>query len=715
MSGNNPGTLQLATVAFSTGINANGTLDRVNGWDWNGDTPATFGAVNESAHKWGGGAAATNGGTVTYAFDTGSDWTPAEQGIFTAGLALWSDEANIAFVQAPFPLGAELTFYRYGTATAPSPLESGAYETDSYSSGNPGDSTVPATQSAYISIDTGQPQWSDLSSFTYDGGYGPQTVVHEEGHAIGLMHTGPYNGNVNPATEQWNATDTRLWSIMSYIQPNNAAAKYYASYPVTGTQWNGNYPTTPMALDILGAQRIYGMPAATPLSGGQIFGFNCNVAGAAEPFFDFTKNTNPVITIWDEGGNNTLDLGGFATASIVNLNAGSFSSADGMTNNICIAYGTTIDTAIGSGGGDTFYVNPDNDTIYGQGSYNTVVFPGDFSDYGIVNANGTVTVTDRNVGQGGTDTLTDIQLLEFADQAILACFAAGTRILTGRGEIPVEALREGDAVATARGDPLPIVWLGHRRVDCRRHPRPDLLWPVCVRAGAFAHGLPARDLWLSPDHAVFSEHVLIPIKHLVNGASIEQVPLDEVSYWHVELPRHAVIRAEGLPVESYLDTGNRAAFANGARYLALHPDFFPRSWDDACAPLCTSGAPLTAARRALLARAAQLPPQPADPHLLVAGRTIRPAAVKRTAGGRLHRFLLPAGSAMVRIVPPGAAIAGIVADGKLLPRNGDSCLLLPPSPRPMLLDLLLRHSMPSRPKNSVARRPDAGPLRFAIG
>jgi hypothetical protein len=39
------------------------------------------------------------------------------------------------------------------------------------------------------------------------------------------------------------------------------------------------------------------------------------------------------------------------------------------------------------------------------------------------------------------------------------------------------------------------------------------------------------------------------------------------------LPRHAVILAEGLPAESYLDTGNRAAFSNGGDAIAAHPEF----------------------------------------------------------------------------------------------------------------------------------------------
>jgi hypothetical protein len=83
---------------------------------------------------------------------------------------------------------------------------------------------------------------------------------------------------------------------------------------------------------------------------------------------------------------------------------------------------------------------------------------------------------------------------------------------------------------------------------------------VRVRAGAFGVGVPNRDLLLSPDHAVYFEGCLIPVRHLINGRTIAQEKVDRVSYYHVELTRHAVLLAEGLACESYLDTGNRGAF-----------------------------------------------------------------------------------------------------------------------------------------------------------
>jgi hypothetical protein len=114
--------------------------------------------------------------------------------------------------------------------------------------------------------------------------------------------------------------------------------------------------------------------------------------------------------------------------------------------------------------------------------------------------------------------------------------------------------------------------------------------------------MPCSDLWLSPDHAVFVDDVLIPIQYLINGSNVAQEPRDEVTYYHVELARHDVLLAEGLPCESYLDTGNRSNFANEGTSLALHPDFSSLTWEAlGCAPLVVTGPTLEAVQHRLQA------------------------------------------------------------------------------------------------------------------
>ncbi|MGC9271986.1 Hint domain-containing protein [Acidiphilium sp.] len=187
--------------------------------------------------------------------------------------------------------------------------------------------------------------------------------------------------------------------------------------------------------------------------------------------------------------------------------------------------------------------------------------------------------------------------------ALVPCFAAGTEILTADGPRPVEALRVGDWLVLHGGGAAPIVWLGQRRLDLRRHARPAAVQPIVIEVGAICDGVPARALTVSPDHALYLDGHLVPAKALLNGVTIRQVSQPSVTYFHVELAVHAVIYAEGCPVESYLDTGNRAAFEHGGA-LTLHPDFAQdRREAEGCAPFAEAGAVVEALRAGLLARA----------------------------------------------------------------------------------------------------------------
>ncbi len=292
-----------------------------------------------------------------------------------------------------------------------------------------------------------------------------------------------------------------------------------------------------------------------------------------------------------------------------------------------------------------------------------------------------------NVGAGilsfGTQATGSPLTETFVPAYTIACFASGTRIATVHGEVAVEHLRTGDLAVSVLGGSAPVQWIGHRSIDCRRHPRPEDVWPVRVAAGAFGDATPSRDLLLSPDHAVHVDGRLIPIRYLLNGASIAQTPVDQVTYWHVELPAHDVLLAEGLACESYLDTGNRSAFANGGSTVMAHADFARGVWEAAgCAPLATDGSAVQAVRARLLARAADLGHRTTaapDVTLLVNGEVLVP-----TIDGDRLAWNLPAGTATVRlrsrsIVPAwtdptsqdgrrlGIAVAGLSLNGTALP------------------------------------------------
>ena len=409
-----------AELSFMSGVDGGGDAATDAYW------PLWGGPGENVAHKWGSVAPGSSGGVVSYYFYPTANWTSAEQGILTAGLALWSAVANITFVQTDNFDAASIAFNRdpYGNVTGTAFSEVGPA----------GNGFVATEQAAETSFDTGQYGWSNLASFTTAGGYGVDTVIHEEGHLLGLGHAGPYNGSADPLIQQFGPYDSRQWSLMSYINPWQAS-EYAAAYPVAGTSWgvgaDGFYrePTTWMPLDILAAQRLYGVATSTPLSGGQTFGFNCNIAGPIGQFFDFTINAAPVVTLWDEGVGNTLDVSGFSAPAVVDLRPGAFSSVDGMTNDIGIAWGTAIDNAVGGAGDTTFVVNGRSDSIVGGGGWNEAVFASPGGNYADKYAGPARIVS----GAGAQDTLVSVGALAFVGGASTVASNVGGSIQLSGG------------------------------------------------------------------------------------------------------------------------------------------------------------------------------------------------------------------------------------------------------------------------------------------
>jgi hypothetical protein len=248
------------------------------------------------------------------------------------------------------------------------------------------------------------------------------------------------------------------------------------------------------------------------------------------------------------------------------------------------------------------------------------------------------------------------------------CYRRGTLIRTVAGDLPVESLREGELVTLANGSTAAVIWLGHRKLNCARHPNPKAIWPILVRAGAFGENLPSRDLYLSPGHSIFVGGVLMQAEKLVNGATISQVETDEVEYWHVALANHAIILAENLPAESYLDQGNRTAFANGGAFVEAHPDFRPKHWAETCVPLVFEGPEMQDAKAALLARAAELGHYITHEdglHIIADGERFDPVRL----GQRRAAFRLPAGCASITLV------SRTFIPAQINPKSGDGRIL----------------------------------------
>lgn len=242
------------------------------------------------------------------------------------------------------------------------------------------------------------------------------------------------------------------------------------------------------------------------------------------------------------------------------------------------------------------------------------------------------------------------------------CFAAGTRLATARGEVSVEDLRQGEPIVTLVGSDRvlrPVAWIGTRRLDLSPDIEPELSAPLRIRRGAFAENIPGRDVWLSPDHRVLVGGRLIPVRLLANGMTItHERDVTSVCYFHVELESHAILLAEGLPAESFLnELADRSFFSNSDGPVTLQPSLGkvvgPEAAARACAPLAMTAAESEPAWRSLADRARALGFAPthwntvSDPDLrtVIDGREIRPLVEEATR----CVFALPAGTQSVRL------------------------------------------------------------------
>jgi len=261
----------------------------------------------------------------------------------------------------------------------------------------------------------------------------------------------------------------------------------------------------------------------------------------------------------------------------------------------------TIDDADGDG-----LIRPDSgDTI--NGSIVNAVWVGDTVTLNGVTITGVTfytndgsryfTPSDGSVLIDGA-TATDVTFVTNSTQFPVGnlgppCFVAGTRIAVPGGAVRVEDLRIGDLVETRDHGPLPLRWVGQRKVPAFG---PDA--PIRFAAGALGdHGT----LFVSPLHSVLIDdwraellygeaEVLCPAHLLVNGDTIRRTPRAEVTYVHLMFDTHEIVQAEGMASESFL-------FGD---YLC-HPKSPLRAEILAAAAdtPAGSGQPMTAARRVL--------------------------------------------------------------------------------------------------------------------
>jgi hypothetical protein len=253
------------------------------------------------------------------------------------------------------------------------------------------------------------------------------------------------------------------------------------------------------------------------------------------------------------------------------------------------------------GAGDTIQID---DFTEQSGTYfnNTLTLHGTNGSGGVIVTLDVPGLAPSNFAVNVADDTTTISY-GTGESDIVPCYCPGTLIRTKRGQKKVEKLKIGDEVLTASGAARPIKWIGRRSYLGRFvMGRKDIL-PVSIKAGALDDNVPKRDLWISPNHALYLDGMLIEAKDLINGASIVQAQsVETVEYIHIELDTHDVIIAEGALAESYIDDDNRLLFQNAHEYREQYPQVAigPARY---CAPRCDEGYEVEAVRRRIALRA----------------------------------------------------------------------------------------------------------------
>jgi autotransporter passenger strand-loop-strand repeat protein len=375
--------------------------------------------------------------------------------------------------------------------------------------------------------------------------------------------------------------------------------------------------------------------------------------------------------VLDETGTGAVFLGATADGTTVSNGATEFVLSDGMATALTVDAGGT--EAVYAGG-----VASDTDLLIG-GVLDIAYLP--FAVGGSASVSGgdmlTVSVGGSDYTQKLMGDYADTTFALSADGAGLGtdvtaapCYCQGTLILTEHGEVPVEDLHIGDRLVTHLGAVRPIRWIGFRRLSIGRHPAPRDVCPIRIVAGALGAGIPRRDLLVSPDHAILLHGRLVPARLLLNGATVRREDgAADVTYFHIELGTHDILLAEGAAAESYLDTGNRAAFENAGLPPRLHPDFAGdqvRREAGTCAPLATASGDVEPIWRGLAARAQALgwtlPDAPdlvddPDLHIVADGRRIDAAVAE---DGR-YVFAVPACNQPPRLVSRAARPSDLCA------------------------------------------------------
>ncbi|AZZ12895.1 TPA: serralysin family metalloprotease AprA [Pseudomonas aeruginosa] len=282
-----------------------------------------------------------------YSLGKFSAFSAQQQAQAKLSLQSWSDVTNIHFVDAGQGDQGDLTFGNFSSSV-----------------GGAAFAFLPDVPDAL----KGQSWYLINSSYSANvnpanGNYGRQTLTHEIGHTLGLSHPGDYNAGEGDPTyaDATYAEDTRAYSVMSYWEEQN-----------TGQDFKGAYSSAPLLDDIAAIQKLYGANLTTR-TGDTVYGFNSNTE---RDFYSATSSSSKLVfSVWDAGGNDTLDFSGFSQNQKINLNEKALSDVGGLKGNVSIAAGVTVENAIGGSGSDLLIGNDVANVLKG-GAGNDILYGG---------------------------------------------------------------------------------------------------------------------------------------------------------------------------------------------------------------------------------------------------------------------------------------------------------------------------------------------------
>ena len=182
----------------------------------------------------------------------------------------------------------------------------------------------------------------------------------------------------------------------------------------------------------------------------------------------------------------------------------------------------------------------------------------------------TTTLDADGDSRSGTATYATGQVVTFTEiENLVVCFAKGTTIMTDVGAIAIENLRNGDKVIARDNGLQTIRWIGARNLSAQKLAQHPNLRPIRIAVSALGHGVPARDLIVSPQHRIVVRskiamrmfgtlEIFVAAKNLLGlkGVAIA-TDLNDVTYYHILCDDHEVVEADGAFAET-LYTGTEA-------------------------------------------------------------------------------------------------------------------------------------------------------------